>query len=295
MTTVGLSALAAQSGLFGLGSALAADAPAADAKPRVRVVFLRPKVDRYWMGWPGACYDIKAREAEFTKIMTDAAEKLGVDLEVDAEPIVDMAGGRQAAGRVQAVAAGRRDRSSWAACIPTTGRTPTSSSPRRATCRRSSSARWARRSPATSRRRARRRSASRPPRKTSAGWPPACEMLRTIWDMKNTRLCIINGDKTEDQRLDVIGTTLHHIPLNRWTDELAKQEATDEVKALAEEFTQDGEEDRRAEAGGRDQRGEELLRGQADHGGRELPGDFAELPGPGRRPAAFPARRAWRG
>ena len=78
MTTVGLSALAAQSGLFGLGSALAADAPAADAKPRVRAVFLHPKTDRYWMGWPGACYDIKGRDAEFTKIMTDAAEKLGV-------------------------------------------------------------------------------------------------------------------------------------------------------------------------------------------------------------------------
>ena len=42
------------------------------------------------MGWPGACYDIKARDAEFAKIMTDAAEKLGVTLEVNAEPIADL-------------------------------------------------------------------------------------------------------------------------------------------------------------------------------------------------------------
>ena len=70
------------------------------------------------------------------------------------------------------------------------------------------------------------------------GWlATGVKMLRTIWDMKTTRLCIINGDKTEDQRLDVIGTTLHHVPLDRWTDELAKQEATAEVKALADEFT----------------------------------------------------------
>ena len=103
--------------------------------------------------------------------------------------------------------------------------------------------------------------------------------------MKNTRLCIVNGDKTYDQQLDVIGTTLHHIPLNRWTDELAKQESHAEVKALADEFATDRQEDRRAEAAGRDQRGEDLLRGQADHGGRELPGHFAELPGPGRRTA----------
>jgi hypothetical protein len=58
-----------------------------------------------------------------------------------------------------------------------------------------------------------------------------------MWDMRNTRLCIVNGEKTEDQQLAVIGTTLHHVPLNRWTEELVKQEVTDEVKALAAEFS----------------------------------------------------------
>ena len=66
LSTVGLSALAAP-GVFGLTSSLMADVPAGEAKPRVRAVFLRPKVDRYWMGWPGACYDIKAREADYTQ------------------------------------------------------------------------------------------------------------------------------------------------------------------------------------------------------------------------------------
>ena len=31
---------------------------------------------------------------------------------------------------------------------------------------------------------------------SSAGWPTGCKMLRTIWDMKNTRICVINGNKT---------------------------------------------------------------------------------------------------
>jgi hypothetical protein len=61
-------------------------------------------------------------------------------------------------------------------------------------------------------------------------------MLRTIWDMKTTRLCIINGDRTYDQQLAVIGTTLHYVPLNRWTDELAAQKTTLEVKQLADKF-----------------------------------------------------------
>ncbi len=95
---------------------------------------------------------------------------------------------------------------------------------RRATFPRSSSARWAPRSPATSRERAASRRRFMAATQDLSWLAEAVHLLRTIWDMKNTRLCIINGDKTEDQRLDVIGTTLHHIPLNRWTEELAKPE-----------------------------------------------------------------------
>ena len=62
-------------------------------------------------------------------------------------------------------------------------------------------------------------------------------MLWAIWAMEHTRLCLVNGEKTLDERLDAIGTTLHHVPLERWTDEAAKLEVTAEVKALADEFT----------------------------------------------------------
>jgi hypothetical protein len=90
MASVGLSALAAPS-LTGMVAATEAVPPPPGAKPRVLAAFLHPKVERYWMGWPGACYDIKAREADYVKTMSDAAEKLGVKLEVDAEPIADLA------------------------------------------------------------------------------------------------------------------------------------------------------------------------------------------------------------
>jgi hypothetical protein len=69
------------------------------------------------------------------------------------------------------------------------------------------------------------------------GWlATGLRMFRTMWDMKNTRLCIINGDKTEDRVLDLLGTTLHFIPLTRWTDEFNKLETTAEVSRVAETY-----------------------------------------------------------
>ncbi len=52
---------------MGVASAVAADASSANAKPRVRAVFVRPDVKQYWMGWPGASYDIAGRQADYTQ------------------------------------------------------------------------------------------------------------------------------------------------------------------------------------------------------------------------------------
>jgi hypothetical protein len=236
MTTVGLSALAAQSGFFGLTSALAADPSPATAKPRVRVVFLRPKVDRYWMGWPGASYDIKAREADYVKVMADAAASLGVELDVDAEPIFDMpavdkllAECKQSPPDGIILTVGALCPDYWPHAnkfvaekgdLPAIVFSPmgTSFTGHLQGARKATRCFTA---------------ATQDHRWLATG----IRMMRTMWDMKNTRLCIIDGDKTEDQRLALIGTTLHRIPLNRWTEELAKQEVTDEVKALAAEFS----------------------------------------------------------
>jgi L-fucose isomerase-like protein len=62
-------------------------------------------------------------------------------------------------------------------------------------------------------------------------------MLSTIHKMKNTRICIVAGNKTEDRPLDVIGTTLHYIPGKRFLDELKKVKLTDEVREMADHYT----------------------------------------------------------
>jgi hypothetical protein len=235
LATVGLSSLAAP-GLFSLTSAAMAGESSNTVKPRVRAVFLHPKVDRYWMGWPGACYDIKGRDAAFTKIMTDAAEKLGVNLEVNAEPIVEveavdklLAECKQSPPDGIILVVGALHPDYWVHVerfvakkgdLPAIVFSPmgTSFSGTLQVTRNAKKCFTA--------------------STQDHGWlAEGVKLLRTMWAMKNARICIINGDKTLDQRLDVIGTTLHHLPLDRWTDELAKQEVTAEVKALAEQFS----------------------------------------------------------
>jgi len=235
MATVGLTSLAAP-GLFSLTSAVMAGESSNNVKPRVRAVFLHPKVDRYWMGWPGACYDVKGRDAAFAKIMTDAAEKLGVNLEVNAEPIVEveavdklLAECKQSPPDGIILVVGCLHPDYWVHVerfVATKGDLPTivfspmgtSFSGTLQVTRKAKKCFTA--------------------STQDHGWlAEGVKMMRTMAVMKNTRLCMINGDKTYDQRLDVIGTTLHHLPLDRWTDELAKQEATAEVKALAEKFS----------------------------------------------------------
>ena len=226
MSTVGVSALAMNTAATALGSAPAAAAPAA-ARPRIRAIFLRPKTDKYWMGWPGASY---------TKTMADAATKLRVDLQVDSEPVVDLPG-------VDALVAQCKQSRPDGVILIVGGLSPNY---------------W----PHTERFLAKRGDIPtvvfspmgtsftghlQTTRKTAKcfvaatqdyGWlASGVRMLWTIWQMDHTRLCIINGEKTYDEKLAGIGTTLHHIPLARWTDELAKIEETAEVKALVAELT----------------------------------------------------------
>ncbi|MHC4912064.1 MAG: hypothetical protein ACYTE5_03555, partial [Planctomycetota bacterium] len=87
LTTASAMALAAKMSLFDFASSLFGANSKPAKKPLVRVAFVRPNVDSYWMGWPGATYNIKQRQSQYTKILTDAAKKLGVDLRVMAEPL----------------------------------------------------------------------------------------------------------------------------------------------------------------------------------------------------------------
>jgi hypothetical protein len=237
MATIGLSALATQSGLLAATSALAADGPAAEAKPRVCAAFLRPLKARGG-GWPGMFYSYDDAQAAFTKVLTDAAAKLGVELDIIAEPVADAAAMDKVLARCQQsspdgvilTVLSLHVGHAWNEAgrfVAKRGDVPTIIYSPMGTCFSGEvhDLRKAAKCFVAS--------------TQDQGWlATGVRMMRTIWDMKNTRFCIVNGQKTEDKRLDLLGTTFHFIPLNRWTDEFAKQEETSEVRALADEFAQ---------------------------------------------------------
>ena len=85
----GASALAIEMGLLDFASSLFAAEAKPAKKPLIRAAFLRRNQDRFWMGWPGAGYDIKGHQKQYTKVLTGAAKKLGVDMQVQDGPVHD--------------------------------------------------------------------------------------------------------------------------------------------------------------------------------------------------------------
>jgi hypothetical protein len=66
------------------------------------------------------------------------------------------------------------------------------------------------------------------------GWlAQALRMLHTVWRMQRTRICVVKGKATVDRPLDVIGTTLHYVPLDTWPKAFQAAQTSDEVKAIA--------------------------------------------------------------
>ena len=75
LAAAGASAAALQMGLLESSSTLVAAEPEPQSKPRVRVVFIRPKDQaKYWMSWPGNDYNADERQANFTKMLTKIAQ-----------------------------------------------------------------------------------------------------------------------------------------------------------------------------------------------------------------------------
>jgi len=239
LTTAGAFAAANQIGMLDFASSLVAAEPSPARKTRIKAVFVRPNIKAYWMGWPGAAYNIPERQAQYTKILEDAAKKFDVDLDLVAEPIHDSSivttlledlkkappdglivismclhhTGFNSWGHTNNIAKNRGD-------IPTIVFSPMGTSF-------TGDLQATRDIPgvfvaATQ----------------DLDWLQfGLRMLNTIRQMKDTRICICAGNKTNDKKLDVIGTTLHYIPTKRFLDEFKKVGESDEVRAMAEYYS----------------------------------------------------------
>ena len=101
LALAGASAVALPTGVFDMASSLFAGQATRTSKPRIRSVFVRPGPDAYWMGWPGACYDFEARQAEYVQTLVDAADELAVQLEIDPTPVHEPRGVESLVERIQ--------------------------------------------------------------------------------------------------------------------------------------------------------------------------------------------------
>jgi hypothetical protein len=239
LASTGAMAAATNMGVLDFASSLFAAQPKPAKKPLVRAVFVRPNVDRYWMGWPGAQYDIRALQQQYTEILDAAAKKYGVDLVVVREPLHDSNRvsdfmeslkrippdglivvsmclhhtGFNSWGHTNNIAKNRGN-------VPTIVFSPMGTS-------------------FTGDLQATRNIPGVYVAATQdLDWLAfGVRMLKTISEMKNTRICICAGNKTEDRKLDIIGTTLHYIPIASFADELKKVDLTDEVREMAEFYT----------------------------------------------------------
>jgi len=235
LTAAGASALALKLDLLDFASSLFGQEPKPAGKPRIALMFVRPKDrSKYWMSWPGQGYDPDAWAATYTKKLSDAGKELGVQMEVQKEPLSDAADVEAAVARLKksppdGLIVIVQHLSWWKVAdqlVKNRGDFPTLVFSQMGTSFTGHL------------------QATRLIPKTfvaatqDSDWLNfGMRMMHTVWAMKNSRLCIVSGNKVSDQQLQPIGTTLHYIPSQRWLDELAKTETTDQVRAIADHYT----------------------------------------------------------
>ena len=200
-------------------------------RPRIAVAFSRQQ-DEYYMGWPGAAYDHKAAQTVYTETLENAADKLGVILDIEAEPLRDndktdsfLRRAKKADG-VIITCMNLND--GWPAIlrfVENKGNLPAIIYAPRGTL-------------FTSR--------LNDFRDTpycfvgsvvDTGWlHSALRMLKTVWQMDNTRIALIRSDEVREEKLRPVGTTLCHIPLQRFADAYHATKRSEQVESIAREY-----------------------------------------------------------
>ena len=237
LTAVAASSAALKMSVMDYTASLFADEPKPARKPVIHAVFLRPKDPKgFWMTFTGPGYDFQARQAEFTKTMTDAAREAGAELTIHSQPLSTEA---EAGAYLERSLKSPPDgflvvlmcRPCWRVVdffvekrgqIPTVIFTPVGM--------------------AFTGNHAKTRNAPFTFQAATQdhGWlAHGVRMLYTLARMKQTRLCMLHSTKTGDKRIEGIGTTLHYIPLARWMEEFNKAETSDEMRAIADYYTKE--------------------------------------------------------
>jgi hypothetical protein len=202
-------------------------------KPLIRVAFSRTR-DEYYMGWPGAAYDTRASQALYTETLERAAARLGVVLDIEHEPLRD---NQHSAGFLQKTSAVNADgallvvmnlNDGWPMIqhfVDGRGNLPvvifspmgTQFTPH-----------------------------LQPFRQTpncflgsteDVEWlGSALQMLKVVWQMDKTRIAAIHPTEERTEKLEPVGTTLVHMPLERFSDAWDATAGSAEAEAIARQY-----------------------------------------------------------
>jgi len=204
-------------------------------KPRIMVGFARPEFNRYHL-WPGAGFPLDENQKLFTDIIQQAADELGVTLLIEHEPLKD----NDAMDAFLARWGGEAD----GALITQMGREQ-----RRAAVGHFLDSRQGK-LPAVVFGPQGTRTWSIETRPESfigvtdnPQWlATAVRMLKARWQMANTRLGVVRGDNDREERIEPLGTTLRHLPVQWLRDAMNAAEGSEEAKEIAARYIENATE-----------------------------------------------------
>lgn len=207
----------------------------AGEKPLIRVGFSRAK-DEYYMGWPGAAYDTRANQALYTETMKKAADSLGVVLDIEEEPLRDIEYAGQflqktkASGADGALLVVMNLNDGWPMVrhfVDGRGDLPTVIF-----------------SPLGTQFTPHIKPYSETPNcfvgsTEDIEWlGSAIRMLKVVWQMRHTRIAVIENDRERPQRLEPLGISLVQLPLERFADAYDSTENSKEAEAIARKYNE---------------------------------------------------------
>ena len=233
LALTGTSAVALQWGAGNPDRCLFANEQARSESPRIRVLFVGPKDQESWMSWPGAAFDPAAFQAEYSKTLASAAGELDVQLEIVPVPVLEPESiERELRYLAQSPPDGLllivmhidawpqvRSMANECAALPKIVFSPLGTSLL-----------------------GRHNTVADLPGTFIAATPDhtwlstGLRMLKTVWSIRQTRICMISDLLQGDHLAGKLGSTLHYVPLTRWTDEDAQTEVTQEVEEIAKQY-----------------------------------------------------------
>ncbi|MEW6355168.1 MAG: hypothetical protein AB1696_02490 [Planctomycetota bacterium] len=210
-----------------------AEGPASRCVPTVHAAFVRRKGD-YGMSWPGAVYDGEAARRKYTSLVAAEAEALPIKLELRPEPIHSaqeadawLQAAKEAKANGLLVLLLDRQQHAWPtaekaidAAIPTVVFSPVGSSFTTNT--------------------------AKPSQKTGCFICSTDDFSQVRYGMKMlhagaklraTRCIVIKGTERRDVEMPHLGMKLRYVPAKTFLDEYQKTPATEEVLAIADDYT----------------------------------------------------------